>query len=105
MPNAHCRFHRLSALHREVHYSGLATESKTSDSCEVYVKCSVCKNTLEFRVVAIDVAYHPLESKPHAAVVRIEPPTPNNEPKFYDVPGYLPRHVVDSINSQISNTS
>lgn len=72
---------------------------------KVYVKCSVCKNTLEFRVVEIDVAYHSLESKPHAAVVRIEPPTPNNEPKFYDVPACLPKHVTDSINSQISNTS
>ena len=45
---------------------------------------------LEFRVVEIAVAHHSLESKPHAAVIRIEPPTPNNETKSYDVPAGLP---------------
>ena len=56
----------------------------------VYIKCSGCNNTLKFRAIEIDVSYHSLESKPHAAVIRIVLPSPNNEPKFYDVPGGLP---------------
>lgn len=56
---------------------------------KVYVKCPGCHNTLKFRVVEIDVAHHSLASKPRAVVIRIEPPSPNNEPKFYDVTAAL----------------
>ncbi len=57
---------------------------------KVFVKCSGCGNMLESRVVQIDVAYHSLEAKPHAAVFRIEPPSPKSEPRFYDISAGLP---------------